>query len=319
MVRFAVSDTGIGIAPERLDRLFKSFSQVDASTTRRYGGTGLGLAISKQLAELMGGGIGVESLPGKGSTFWFNVKLEAKDNSATAIREELQGCRVLAVIPNQTVSEIVCRQLTSSKIYAASAVSSEEARKMIADAAAANEPFNVILCDQRASGVGDLIAGKGTIPTILLTSPEDSLAEEGKCPPGVSASVTKPVRRTQLLGAICSALGFKSQETETSPQPVKAVVRGANSKILVAEDNEINQIVAVDFLTKSGFQATVVGDGQSAVKAVIEGKYDVVLMDCQMPIMDGFEATRAIREYEKSASGQSRRDPHHCPDGQCLR
>jgi len=262
LVRFAVTDTGIGIPPERLDRLFKSFSQVDASTTRRYGGTGLGLAISKQLAELMGGGIGVESEQGKGSTFRFTVKLERIEDPATVVFEELRGRRVLAVIPDRMVSEIVARQLTDGGMAAVMAAGSEEAGKMLADAVASNEPFNVIICDHRANGIGDLIGSKGNVPVILLTSPEDSLAEEGQCPPGVAGMVTKPVRRSQLLRAISSALGFKSQESESPTPAVKPLARGANFKILVAEDNEINQIVAIDFLTKSGFQATVVGDGR---------------------------------------------------------
>jgi two-component system sensor histidine kinase/response regulator len=302
LVRFAVTDTGIGIPPERLDRLFKSFSQVDASTTRRYGGTGLGLAISKQLAELMGGSIGVESEPGKGSVFWFTVKLEVIEGAATPAFEELRGRRVLLVIPDPIVSGIVARQLTGGGMSAAVASSGEEAGKMLAEGAASGQSFGVIVCDQGANGVGDLIGGKWKIPVILLTSPEDSLAEEGQCPPGIAGVTTKPVRRSQLFRAISSALGFKSHEIEASAQAVKAVARGANFRVLVAEDNEINQIVAIDFLTKSGFRATVVGDGRSAVKAVIEGNYDVVLMDCQMPIMDGFEATQAIREHEKAQS-----------------
>ncbi|HEY1921492.1 MAG TPA: ATP-binding protein, partial [Tepidisphaeraceae bacterium] len=303
LVRFDVSDTGIGIPRERLDRLFKSFSQVDASTTRRFGGTGLGLAISKQLAELMGGQIGVESEPGRGSTFWFTVKLEAREESAQAAFVELEGCRVLAVVPNQTISEIMVRQLTGRGIVAGTAMNGDVARKMLASAEALGEPIGAIICDQQANGIGELIAGKGNVAAILLTSPEDSLAEEGHCPPGVAVSVTKPVRRSQLFGAISSALGFKHEKAEMAAPAAKPARRNTNFKILVAEDNEINQIVAMDFLTKSGFQATVVGDGQKAVKAVAEGNYDVVLMDCQMPVMDGFEATRAIREFEKTRSG----------------
>jgi two-component system sensor histidine kinase/response regulator len=312
-VRFAVIDTGIGIPPERQDRLFKSFSQGDASTTRRYGGTGLGLAISKQLAELMGGSIGVQSSAGMGSTFWFTVKLDAPEGLAPAAFDELRGRRVVTLIPNQTVSEIVVRQLTEAGMTASATVDCQGAKKTLGESSTSGQPFDLIVVDQQTPGVGSLFAEIESIACVLLTSDEDSLADSGQCPADVAASAVKPVRRSQLLLAISSALNSTRQESRpeslAAAAPLKQATGRTRFKILVAEDNEINQIVALDLLEKFGFQATVVGDGRSAVKAVAEGNYDLVLMDCQMPLMDGLEASRAIRDYEKarSAAGKSGR------------
>jgi two-component system sensor histidine kinase/response regulator len=292
VIRFEVSDTGIGIPPERLDRLFKSFSQVDASTTRKYGGTGLGLAISKQLAELMGGSIGVESEQGRGSMFWFNVKFGCPPQAARVIPQGLTGIRVLIIIPNAAICEIASRYLAEAGIVPLSAGDGDEGLKALGES---TQPIYAIVIDEGARAISKMLAAK--VPCVLMSNADDSLAGEERCPPGISATLVKPLRREQLIRAIAAALGLNSSEKSSARASAQAE-RKNNFRILVAEDNEINQIVAADFLKNEGFEPVMVGDGKSAVSAAIAGGIDLILMDCQMPVMDGMEATRAIRQHE---------------------
>jgi signal transduction histidine kinase/CheY-like chemotaxis protein len=293
-IHFEILDTGIGIPPERLDRLFKSFSQVDASTTRKYGGTGLGLAISRQLAELMGGTIGVESQVGRGSTFWFNVKLTAGQNSPAPISEALKGMRILTLIPNLTIRDITTRRLTETGTAPISAADGDQATSILTTG---SPSIQLILIDRDAKGISKLLSSTG-IPCVLITSADDSLAGENQYPSGIAATIVKPIRRAQLLQAIAAAVGIDRPGKSVSDAPRESA-QANNFRILVAEDNEINQIVAGDFLKSAGFDPIIVGDGRGAVNTAIAGGIDLILMDCQMPNMDGIEATRAIREHER--------------------
>ncbi len=288
-IHFEISDTGIGIPPERLDRLFKSFSQVDASTTRKYGGTGLGLAISKQLAELMGGTIGVASEVGRGSTFWFNANLTAAPHPSPSIPKPLKAMRILTVIPNPTINEIVSRYLKETRTAPTSAPDGDHAISVLTTS---SPPIQLILIDRDAKGISKLLSST-RIPCVLMTSAEDSLAVEDQYPSNIAATILKPIRRAQLLQAIAAAAGIDRSVKSVSDTP-RDSTRPNNFRILVAEDNEINQIVADDFLKSAGFHPIIVGDGRSAVNAAIAGGIDLILMDCQMPNMDGIEAARAI-------------------------
>jgi signal transduction histidine kinase/DNA-binding response OmpR family regulator len=309
--RCAVSDTGIGIPPDRINRLFKSFSQVDASTTRQFGGTGLGLCICKQLAELMGGTIGVESEVGKGSTFWFTVTLGEGDAVAAEQPPALSGLRVLVVEGNRTCRNVLRDQLLAAGAIANVADSEADALHLLNHNADGGVPFDVVLIGSRlGSSDGRYIArkiadspGLARTRSLLLapTGDENEPAELKSL--GFSGCVNKPVRRLLLFSAIAAAC--RSDEGQ-SPDSAKngsispAVPQGSNTacKLLLAEDNEVNQLVAVELLSEAGYRCDVVGNGREAVAAVLGGDYDLLLMDCEMPELNGFEATRAIRAAE---------------------
>ena len=313
LVRLSVTDTGIGIAPDRLNRLFQSFSQVDASTTRKYGGTGLGLAISKQLTELMGGTISVTSAPGAGSTFSFTVRL-SKTGQASAPppeRTELRGVRVLAVDDNATNRQILHEQLTSWGMKVDTAADADKAIALLAGAAERKQPYSVALLDKLLPDMdGSELARKiradrrlQSTRLIMLTSLEKPMDAREAEAEGLSGYLIKPVRQSQLLDLLMHVL--RSGPTAAAPKPqasaglAKARRAARPEKILLAEDNEVNQLVAVEILSKAGFKCEVVDNGRKAFEAVSQGAFDLVLMDCQMPEMDGFQAARAIREAEK--------------------
>ena len=315
VVRFAVTDTGVGIAQDRMERLFKAFSQADASTTRVYGGTGLGLAISKQLAGLMGGSIGAVSEPGRGSTFWFTIPFEVRaenDAARAGTRMDPRSLRVLAVDDNSVHLEVLRDQVTSWGLVAGTAESGEAALDALLKAAEAGTPYDVAIIDGDMPGMdgfelAQAVKERAAIaPTVLMAML--SVEEEGDAAKlrevGFSGHITKPVRQSNLFNAVMDAIAAAKRDPSPElPEPV-AGVPGAGAPVtmqghlLLAEDNEINQIVATEILTKSGFTLDVVGNGKLAAEAARRGGYDLVLMDCQMPEMDGFDATRAIREHE---------------------
>lgn len=319
-VRFTVTDTGVGIPKDRIDRLFKSFSQADASTTRVYGGTGLGLVISKQLAELMGGTIGVESEPGRGSTFWFTVVFETREQPAVpAHRKRLdpRSLRVLAVDDNDIQREILREQIASWGLDAVTASDGERALRLLAEAVAQATPFRVAIVDsdmpgmdgfELATAIKSRAEISGTVLMILLSVDADIKLERLRAM-GFAGHLTKPVRQSRLFDAIMDAIAAADQHPSPAlaePTLVAGAAAGrlpavdAGARILVAEDNEINQIVAQEILTKSGFRCGIVGDGKAAVEAAQSGQYDLILMDCQMPVMDGFDAAREIRRLERA-------------------
>ena len=315
-VRFEVTDTGIGIAPENAKRLFQSFSQVDGSSTRMHGGTGLGLAISRKLTELMGGEIGVTSDPGKGSTFWFTAALPRARGASQRQAEvpDPRGLRVLAIDDNASQREILLQQLESWGIAAETAASGAAGLRSLRDAAGSGRPFRVAIVDRDMPGEDGFAFGRAvkadpridqTTLMILLTL-DDAIDPRELRRMGFAGHMTKPVRQSKLFDAIMEAIASPNRP-RPAPQAdtqLAAVKRGGgehrHARILLAEDNEVNQIVAGELLKREGYECVPVGTGRDAVDALASGRFDLVIMDCQMPEMDGFEAASAIRERERT-------------------
>ena len=295
---FSIKDSGIGIAAGGMDRLFKSFSQVDSSTTRLYGGTGLGLAICKQLVELMGGKIWAESDLGKGSTFYFTiVGRQAEARTETEKRAELDGKRVLSVDDQEANRTIVARQLQAQGMQVESAASGKEALAYLRD----RERFDVIVLDMQmpemdgvelAAKIRELTNCKA-VPLIMLTS----MGRHEIRSDLFAGLLTKPVKAWQLFDVLSRVLGKRVAQTRVDRKGIeKDMAKRHPLRILLAEDNVVNQKVALKILDRMGYRADVASNGSEAVAAVERQTYDVVLMDVQMPQMDGVEATTKIRE-----------------------
>jgi len=300
-LRFAVSDTGIGIEKGKLGKLFESFSQADTSITRRYGGTGLGLAISRQLVQLMGGEITAESGPGRGSRFSFVVRLPESERAVAAPTPPLaEGLKVLAVDDTATNREIVEAYLRSAGLDSTAVASGAEALSVLHAAAAAGEPFDVAVLDgqmpemdgfELAAAIQDAPALRG-VRLVMLASTGDHRARAREV--GVATYLTKPVRREPLLEAVAGA--SRRQEPEpVAPAPPR---EPATARVLVAEDNAVNQLVIETMLTKRGLAVDIAADGAEALAMLAEREYAAVFMDCQMPNLDGYTATGRIREQE---------------------
>ena len=314
-VRFSISDTGIGIPADKRDRLFQSFSQVDASTTRHYGGTGLGLAISQSLVELMGGTIGVESEAGEGSTFWLDVPFAVVSDADNddADQAKLAGLRALIVDDNETNRTILAEYAADWGIDTVTTSSVDEALAAVERAKAAGSTFHVVLTDYnmpRRNGLDLSRALKQqTQSTVLLLGSTDiSLNPTEAQEHGIDAILRKPLRRHELYDVLCGVLVSpaalpKSIGKESLAKNQEAHLCG---HILLAEDNSINSMYMVELLEQLGCTCDAVTDGKQAAQAVRERRYDLVLMDCQMPEMDGFEATRQIRQWESDESAESR-------------
>ena len=318
-VRFEVADTGIGMSEEERGRLFRSFSQADASTTRRYGGTGLGLAISKRLVGIMGGEISVESEPGAGSTFSFTVPLRKAAEGPTpapgtdAAPRELRGLRVLIVDDNATNRRILEKQTTAWGMEPASAEGGPAALERLREDAARGEPYDLALLDMQMPAMDGmqlarLIREDPGIPAprlLMLTSVGQRGDGEEARRAGISAYLTKPVRQSELRGAITAVLGPSHDAADNAadrPLVTRHTLRESaavsRARVLLAEDNAINQKVAARMLENLGYRVDIVPDGRQALEAVSRADYAAVLMDVQMPVMDGYEATAAIRSLE---------------------
>jgi signal transduction histidine kinase/DNA-binding response OmpR family regulator len=313
-ILFNVVDTGIGIPEDRIDRLFKSFSQVDSSTTRKFGGTGLGLTISKQLTELMGGQIGVKSKEGKGSTFWFTAILEKQPEGKKEIvivPKDIRGKHILIVDDNATSRFVLREQLKLWGCTYGEASSGTQALEELRLAMVGNDPFEIAIIDMQMPEMDGETLGrkikqdpdlKNTI-LVLLTSMGkrgDAKRIEEK---GFAAYLTKPVKQSQFYDCLTTLTSTK--EEMLKDQPATIVTRHSiaedkkqKQRILLVEDNITNQKVALNILKKFGYNADAASNGKEAVKALEMKPYDIVLMDCQMPEMDGYEATGEIRNPE---------------------
>jgi PAS domain S-box-containing protein len=311
-IRFSVTDTGVGIPKDRMDRLFQSFSQVDASTSRRYGGTGLGLAISKELSEMMGGRIGVESEEDKGSTFWFTAVLEKQPQGRYAeivVPEDIRKMRILVVDDNATNREVLRERLKSWGCRFDEASHGEQALDKLRLAVADGDPFGIAILGMQmpvmnGEAIGRKIKEDSDLKDTILVM-LTSLGLRGDAARmkeiGFAAYLTKPVKNSQLYDCLITVMGRKTEEREgASSESIVTRYSIAEDKkrkirILLAEDNMINQQVALNILEKFGYRADAVANGQEAVKALEMVPYDLVLMDVQMPEMDGLQATAQIR------------------------
>ena len=318
-VRVEVKDTGVGMGPEAQEKLFRPFSQVDASPTRQHGGTGLGLAICQQLVHKMGGEIGVTSAPGVGSTFWFTLRFDpAADSGRTAdVDARLVGVRVLAVDDNATNCEILRVQLSAAGMRCDTASSGEDALGLLTGAVDRGQPYTLAILDQHMPGMDgcelarrikadDRIARTHLVMLGSIGRPLDS--EQLKVL-GIVTWATKPVWRIRLLRALRDAIddspGDASQGAASPNQilaggPEGASPGGRHARVLLVEDTPINAEVVVEILRIAGYSIDVAVDGLAALEAVARAPYDIVLMDCQLPGIDGYETTRRIRALEES-------------------
>jgi len=316
-IRCAVRDTGIGIPADRMDRLFQSFSQVDASTTRKYGGTGLGLAISKQIAELMGGQIGVESEQGAGSTFWFTAVLDkqsAGSQRTPVDLEDIEDLRVLVVDDNATNRRILRIYLSGWGCRPGEATCADEATAALRTAADEGDPFRIVLLDSQMPTMDGETLGRKIkadpqspdVPLVMLTSAARRGDARRMHEAGFAAYLTKPVKQSQLLDCLRTVAGKSEGSNWAHSEAIVtchsiAEDRKRRLRILLVEDNIMNQKVALHILkAQLGYRADAVADGREAIESLSRQNYDLVLMDCQMPVMDGYQATHAIRDPNSS-------------------
>jgi two-component system sensor histidine kinase/response regulator len=313
LIRFSVRDTGIGMTRQELGRLFQSFHQADSSTSRRYGGTGLGLAISKKLAELMGGQVGVESVPGQGSTFWFtamagaSTKVDAHPVAPKLFNFSVPAHRVLVVDANDLSRTVTLGRLQCESLEPAGVSSGENAVAVIERAARDGQPFDMVYVDSHTSDLD----GTETIrriralnltrrPLVVLMALSDSeeLQVEARAA-GAHDLLLKPIGQFDLLSRTLAALDVDLTTTAETTELARGSVVGLDgirgARVLLVEDNDINQIIATEILAEAGLQVDVAEDGQIALRMVQEQLYDIVLMDMQMPVMDGIQATTEIR------------------------
>jgi two-component system sensor histidine kinase/response regulator len=315
LLHFTVSDTGVGIAAGVRKLIFEPFTQADSSTTRTYGGTGLGLAISARLVKMMAGEIWVESEPGRGSQFHFSARLGTPDEGAAVkhpmARSDISGAaKVLIVDDNRTNRGILEGLLKNWGMRPASSRGGEEALMQLRAAHESGDPYKLILIDLHMPGMDGfaLIEHIQRLPgatpaTIMMLTSRGQHGDAARCAElGVSAHLLKPVRPLELQDAIGRAIGGRDRDVAPRPSPKVAREPTESLRVLLVEDNAVNQRVATGLLEKRGHQVAVTSNGREALAALEKNTYDVVLMDMQMPEMDGFEATRTIRAMEKGTA-----------------
>ncbi len=319
VVRVSVQDTGAGIPIDKVNTLFQKFSQVDASTTRKYGGTGLGLAITKQLVELMGGSVGVDSTPGKGSTFWFSLPLtlDAQAHAEPVPTDDLRGLRVMIVDDMEVNRRVLHEQITSWQMRNGSFADAQGVVIALHRAAAEGDPYQFVLLDYQMPGMdgATLAAAIKSDPVlagtsvIMLTSVGHWSEVRDVAGSAIDACLVKPVRQSQLLNTLATTWSKKLLKTPpVMPKPklqsgelrlaLAHEFGGSQIRILVAEDNVVNQKVATRMLEKLGLRADVAANGREAIEMCEMLPYDLVFMDCHMPEMDGYAATREIRKRQ---------------------
>lgn len=310
LLRFTVKDTGIGVAPDAQERLFQPFQQAESSTSRRFGGTGLGLVICRRLAELMGGEAGLSSDPGQGSSFWFTAWLGVASNAIDrrqALAPDLRGRRALVVEDNESTRLAISAMLRSMTFTVEDATDGSAALARMRAALDRHQGYDIVFVDWRMPGLDGLetidairkmCAGQVTPAFVLVTAYGGEEVLHRATRAGIGEILVKPVNASALLDSASRALGVVSEE---APRPATSGEEADNThlaglRILVAEDNDLNQDVALELLSRVGILADVVSNGASAVDRVRRHRYDLVLMDMQMPEMDGLDATRLIRE-----------------------
>ncbi|MBF0396735.1 MAG: response regulator, partial [Desulfobacterales bacterium] len=312
-IRFEIEDTGIGISEKGRERLFKSFSQVDASTTRKYGGTGLGLAISKRLSEMMNGEIGVESVEGKGSTFWFTVEFEKQTESKdyfNILPADIKGKRILIVDDNSINVDILAAYLRAFGCRYGASFSGKEALFHLKEAVQLKDPYEMAILDYMmpnmdGAALGSLIKEDPELKNIKLVmlSSRGLRGDANRMKEiGFEAYLTKPIKRGHLFDCLITVFG-EIKDNRGEKQDKKFITKHLLNdtrklliKILLVEDNKVNQKLALKLFNKFGYNADIANDGKEAVKALTENEYHLVFMDVQMPVMDGFEATQVIRD-----------------------
>jgi two-component system, sensor histidine kinase and response regulator len=327
-MRLEIKDTGIGIAPETQARLFQAFTQADGSTTRKYGGTGLGLAICKHLVELMEGEIGIESKLGSGSLFWFTVKLKhpsAPASSNQSPPDRLAEIKVLVVDDNATNGRMLHYQLASFTMHDEYASSAKKALRMLRAAATAGTPYRLAILDMQMPDMDGLELARviesnpifSHTKKIMLTSLGLRLESPVMHEAGISECLLKPAKKAKLLECLNRVIGEASAGPQTQnlsdkacdPLPPENPIHGP-MRILLAEDNRVNQKVVSAQLRKLGYQADIAVNGLEALKASERIHYDVIFMDCQMPEMSGYEASRKFRERALTADGDAKSRTH---------
>ena len=310
LIRFEVKDSGIGIPLEARERIFDAFSQVDGSTTRKYGGTGLGLAICHKLVSFLGGEIGVESEPGKGSVFWFKLPLEAVEQASEAVeidRLDVAGLRALIVDSSPVNRSFLEHTFNSWMMYCSSTTNADQALEMLQSTAKQGRPFDLAIIDLMMPETkgSDLVQQIAITPTVadvklLLMTNQQMSDRDDLLLQGIAGYVAKPIKESMLYDAITTIIKQDRPEVgAAAPAPEAGAVNPhLGCHILVAEDNRANQQVAVGMLHRLGCTIAVAATGIEALEAVERGRYDLILMDCHMPQMDGYEATRQIRALE---------------------
>jgi len=313
VVRFEVRDTGIGIAREDQARMFEAFSQADSSTTRRFGGTGLGLAIVKQLVELMGGQLGCESEVDHGSQFWFELTLGCQATATTGgpMRlPDLESLAALIVDDNATNRLILHQQLSSWGMRPDDAGDAPSALARMREAARRGEPYDMVILDLNMPGMDGLDLARAigadsriAAAKLFLLSSSGRVSTEVAASVGLTATLAKPVRQSELFNCLVAGLHQRGGDEATEEaEPPPAGEPTLSGRVLLVEDNTMNQLVATRILDKLGVTVDVANNGREALAALDHGTYDAVLMDCQMPELDGYQATRALREREAGSA-----------------
>jgi CheY-like chemotaxis protein len=314
-LRFTVIDTGIGIAPEHLDKVFEEFEQADASTTRRFGGTGLGLAISARLVQMMGGRIWVESKLGKGSKFRFELPMEIDNSRRVSKRPEsklnVRGVRVLIVDDNATNRRILKDMLTNWGMNPVTSSGGLHALQALQDANEENDAFQVMISDMNMPELNGLMLAQTALEKELLDPASVIILTSGARPRdteelqdlGITQHLIKPAKQSEMYDAVISslhAIGKITSFPKTADDPAKVAASPGKLRILLAEDNLVNQKLAVGILGNLGHSVTVANNGVEALEQLEHSSFDLVLMDVQMPEMDGLAATRELRRREAS-------------------